>query len=377
MGFFSVLRGPNDVALDVERCHINIWSLPGFLTHRPMIIDIGVLFRPSEDTRTLSVAIPGRTEPRIEDLRTAVEQNGELLFARTFAGVEDGVLYLTDLDPVGVDETPTRSPVQLLAIDRRQSEIDEKHGRYVTVWRLRLAGLARAGERAYVRVRLPYHHPGRMWLWRRVLGRRNSAMVDFRVADRREAAAVRDEAELQEEMREIEHQRLDVFVMAPDRYRLTEAYPPLNYTRLLEGSAWAGYIPGLRGARGETKMVVYRWRRNRVGARQPFRGFLHLNREPGFTAPSDLLAGALVASAVVLAVLEPLEMRDAITTAVSDSLSDLGALVLTLIGTLTLGVLVLLWRMAAGAGNTTARLKRRLKRVERAMLRAIEAARGR
>jgi hypothetical protein len=205
-------------------------------------------------------------------------------------------------------------------------------------------------------------------VWKRVLTRRDSALVDFRIADPREAATVKDGERLQAEMKKIVLDSVDVFVMAPDVYHLAEANPSLAYSRLLEGAAWTPYISGLRGIYGESKLVVHHWRAADVSIDRPFRAFLTLRRRPAFAAPTDALVTALAVVLLGLAILAPLEVRDGLRNAADDALGTINGVLVAVIGAISIGVAITLLRVIPKARAGARAAKRRLKAAERGVL---------
>lgn len=344
MAFFAVLEPgePTDGDFDVERCHINAWSLPGFLGHRPMVFDVGLMFVPKTDAmRQVEFALPLRTAPHVVDLRDPLfdSSTAALIFGKSFERVDTRSLELK------LKEGQPAEKVTLLALDDQSNELKPNDDE-LTVAKLALASRPAAGERSYIRARFIVDDPGTMWRWQRVLGRRHGLLIDFRAPDPREESrperkALEDRAKPMAE--------LDVFFIVPERYRLLAANPDLKYTRTLEGKVWRHYlrrsIHGLSVARrNHGRLMVHRWHPEdkgeptRVDGDNPFRGFLQLGREPAFRAPSDLLLGSLITALLIFALFRPLSLRSGIVDAgdsALDALNGISTLVLAVLGGLT------------------------------------------
>lgn len=377
MGCFAVLQWGAGPQVCVHRCHVNLWSLPGLLGHRPMVIDIGLLVGIPQDQEgrleEITVAVPGALEPGVEDLYARMRRPdvAKLVFGNALApGTDDDTLMLFERDSVDgtprVGDPPLR--VRRLALQKASALDEARSETNVSVVSLKPVAPLQSGELGYVRARMRYHRPGRMWVWRRVLSRRDSALVDFRIADPREAATVKDGARLEAEMKKITLESVDVFVMAPDSYHLAEANPPLAYSRLLEGAAWTPYISGLRGGYGESKLVVHHWRAANVSVEKPFRAFLALRRRPAFAAPTDAVVTALAVVLLGLAILAPLEVRAGLRGAVGDAFDAVNGLLVAAIGAFSIGLAITLLRLVPKARSAGRAVKRWLTARERSLL---------
>jgi hypothetical protein len=319
MAFFSLLNPEDGAATgdyEAERCHINVWSLPGWLGHRPMLLDVGLIFTPTSELRAIEMALPVRATPRIRDLVGTIGQTGvgTLLFGKSFDSVSPGELKLK-LNPQDSEDLTT---LKLIGVDERKSEFVHEDNDLVAV-KLALVGPAASGETAYIRTRFVVDHSATMWRWQRVLGRRDGVLIDFRVPDPREERQ-HDRTTIESRAKPL--QELDAFFMLPERFRLQAANPELKYTRTLEGRAWHPYLRrSVNGASalrpGHQRLMVHRWHPERVdgspkpvGREHPFRGFLQFHREPAFRAPSDLALTGLLTAAILWALFRPLSLRD-------------------------------------------------------------------
>src|ERR1700740_1916787 len=90
MAFFSLLNPRTGATgdYDAERCHINVWSLPGWAGHRPMLFDVGVMFKAKGEVNEIEMALPIRTAPRIRDLIGTIgnDKVASLLFGKSYIG---------------------------------------------------------------------------------------------------------------------------------------------------------------------------------------------------------------------------------------------------------------------------------------------------
>jgi hypothetical protein len=332
VAFFALLEPATGTQGDytVERCHINVWSLPGWLGHRPMAFDVGVLFQPLAVAQVLEMALPVRAAPRVLDLSSTLNDatTGVLLFGKAFAGVTSDRLQLK------LGEGDEETEIDLVALEEKKCEVSGVDDE-LTLAKLQLGPPAGAKNLSYVRVRFVVDHPGAMWRWQRVLGRRNGALIDFRAPDPREERR-RDRRHLVDRAKPMGE--LDAFFMLPERYRLQAANPDLKYTRTLEGEAWHKYLRrslhGLSARRGShQRLMVHRWHPELtdgapkpVDREHPFRGFLQFNREPGFRAPTDLILASMVTCALLYAFFRPLALRHGVTDAggwIGDRVSEL------------------------------------------------------
>lgn len=343
MAFFSLLK-PRSDALDVyraERCHINVWSLPGWLGHRPMLFDVGLMFTPTNGAlEEIEMALPVRATPRIRDLVGTIGNSevAALLFGKSYDGGSDSKLMLK-LDEGGVTAT---KEIRLVGIDEKASQFFYEDPHLVGV-KLALIEPVPQGRTAYIRARFVIDHPGTMWRWQRVLGRRNGALIDFRVPDPREELQ-HDRSPIEKRAKSVEE--LDAFFILPERFRLQSSNPKLTYTRTLEGEVWRPYlrrsVNGISRFRpGHQRLMVHRWHPlesdgtpRPVGRDRPFRGFLQFDRAPAFRAPTDLLLGVLLTSGVFYLLFRPLTLRRGVGDSVDWSgrrLADLVDLAVSLI----------------------------------------------
>jgi hypothetical protein len=130
--------------------------------------------------------------------------------------------------------------------------------------------------------------------------------------------------------------------------------------------------------------MVHRWNADDVGEDKPFRGYLQLNREPGFRSFSDTILLAVVVSVAMLVLLRPLALRSPLSDIADEThtwISDPG---FSTIGTwLAIGglgsmvtVLVRTLRQIARARGNYARIKRWFKKAEATYYRIVSAIRS-
>ena len=302
MSFFSLLRA-HDVAADgdyeVLRCHVNVWSLPGLLGHRPMLFDVGLMFKAEAGLKAIAMVVPAPVA-RIINLSGELKDSsvGHLIFGRTFdvARPHTSQIVLNDLGAVTI-------------VSVGETKLERGfHDKYLTEVRVPVFNLPAPGTTCYARMRFTVDSGGVMWRWQRVLGRRNGALIDFRVPDPREGGQDAIRGELEGRTKEIPE--LNAFFMLPERFQLRASNPELKYTRTLEGERWRPYLRRrVGGLVSRERVMVHRWAQDHVGEQSPFRGFMQLNREPGFSAVSDLALLCLLLAAVAYAAFRPLTLR--------------------------------------------------------------------
>lgn len=287
MGFFAVLRNPDDPNFEVIHCHLNLWSLGGLLSHRRFLWDVGLRLRADENTNLsrLQLAIPFSTRGNgIDDLQAEVlnPQIAQLIFGGP-VDVAGTTISYEALNPVNV----VRAPKTQASLDMARSHLG------FSIWNLQFTPAIVAGSESYVRVRFEVRHLGRTWIWKRSGLAKNGALIDLRIAEIRETWDVPDADVLQDQIVPI--QNLFLFVIAPTSLQLRATSPPLRYMRLLEGRAWEPYVGHATDIRRSGKLMVYYWRYNAndqnppIDSIKPFRAFLDLSQEFGMTSWRDHL----------------------------------------------------------------------------------------
>lgn len=308
MGFFALLARPDTGAYDVQACHINVWSLSG-LYGRPMLFDVGVRFAATSDVKGIEVALP-IDSGKISDLSDMVtnHQHSTLIFGKDFDRASPGKLKLHSVASELVVPTVNEHRCQ------QDPDASEKG---LSVVRVSFNETTPTGSEAYVRIRFVADGVGDMWRWRRVLGRRNGLLIDFRSPDPREGSTKTHRHDLT--ARALPINNLDVFFMLPDRFQLQVARPNATYVRTLEGRQWSEYLrrsPTWRWSR--QRILVYRWYEQCASKDHIFRGFMQLNRYPAFRSTTDNIIGALLVAGLAYALFRPLELRQGLNDAAGD-----------------------------------------------------------
>lgn len=375
MPYFSLLPSSrlDDGDYDVQQCHINVWSLPGFFGHRPMLIDIGLLLESagSPTVKAVEMVVPARVVKQL-DLSHEVSdsKNARLIFGRHFLRAGPNGLELEGLGlvpVVGVKRIEQRSKLERLT---------DESDRELTALRVELGTMPDRGP-AYVRVRFVIDGTAGMWRWHRVLLRRSGAIIDFRVHDPREGGFERT-SRAQLEGRDKPIPRLDAFFMLPERFQLTGQNPDLTYTRTLEGVRWKDYLRrSPSGLIRRESILVHRWRRHEsedgpgVHDDRPFRGYLQFQRVPNLRPISDTLLTAAVTALLLYALFRPLELRSApgdLTNSAGELLEhEIAAGVSSLAAATIVGTVIAVLALLAKLGkvpNVLRRAKRAFKEVE-------------
>lgn len=228
MGFFAVLRDPDDEAFKVLECHVNLWSLAA-LVGRTFYWDVGLRIGSAagKPVAKIQLALPFGTFPPeeagIEDLRDRIlnPQTAHLIFGRPIK---------TDGETIDWG----KGRVRIVNVPRSDAErLPNRSGRDFPFWKLKLTPPIAGQTEGYLRIRFPVKNPGRLWRWKRSLFARNGALVDVRLYDVREAHNVAEWQAYEHLM--VEMEKLNVFVIAPSLLQHRGVSPPLHYLRLLEG----------------------------------------------------------------------------------------------------------------------------------------------
>jgi len=292
MGFFAIIKESSDNPFVVSDCHINFWSLSGFLARR-FYWDTGLRLTntSSAPLKRFQVALPFGTERNaLSDLHDVILNTkvAELLFSRSVnVGAGDTLEYRPELGPIKVGiVAPT---------DATRDET--RSGRDYSLWTLTLATEVQPGGQTYVRFRFAVSNTGRLWNWKRWGVSRFGAVVDARIMDYREAWNVKDGASLKSRMMPVEN--LNLFVIAPVKYQLKATSPSVHYLRILEGRAWETYLGRATSLLRREKLAIYQWRGDNLNQDKPFRAFLDISKEFGAVSPSNLALSLVVAFFVV------------------------------------------------------------------------------
>lgn len=307
MAFFAVLRDEEQpLQFTVKACHINLWSLAALWGRRRLLLDVGLrLLAHGDPIDRLSIALPFATSA-ITDISAAVleRRTASLIFDEDVTFPEPNVIHLhqEDLEVRGIQES--------------RSEPDKgRASRDFSLWSIRLDGNIEPHKEAYIRVRFTVEGHRSTWQWRRFMLAKYGALIDFRVADIRGSITVKDGTALLPRVVPLE--RLAFFVILPRWLRERATNPLPSYVRLLESPVWMPYLNRRPEFRKRSKMVVYYWRGERtINPTRPFRIFLDLGREPGYTPLGSHLATAILVVIAIWLVFK-LNVRTPVTASVS------------------------------------------------------------
>ncbi len=368
MSYFSILKpnAPGAGVYTVQQYHINVWSLPGLLGHRPMIIDIGVLYTPDGNApvTALEMVIPARVVKQIDLSKEVLDsENARLIFGRHYESGTSDTLILKERGPVRVI-----AAISILDETKLERITDEAQGQ-LTALRVGLAG-APANTAAYSRIRFVVDNSANLCRWNRVLGRRSGAIIDLRVHDPREGGAGAN-APAAIHTRDLPIENLEAFFMLPQRFHIGGQNPPLTYTRTLEGPRWRDYLR--RGASGPLRrevLLVHRWSKRSdeygpaVSPERPFRGYLQFERVPSLRAPSDLLLAALAVVLLSWAAFTQAHLRSGITSTANWVAGATEAFDHALLAGVTLLIILTLAAKIGRVPKILRRVKRQLKIIE-------------
>jgi hypothetical protein len=287
MAYFAVVKDRDNKAFDIPVCHLNLWVLPSLLGHC-FQFDVGICIRANEDGLTgFLLALPFTVaKDGIEDLHDLVlsPEIAQLIFGEPVVVKGETISYGTVKDlKVG----------RIFAQKCSEVPVWSNRTKHCSVWKIDLASVLNREDEQYVRLRFHVEGLGRRWTPKRSLLANNGAVMDFRVADIREAQEGMDWAALQDRIVGIE--ALYAFTIAPVSLQFRSASPDLRYMRLLEGDAWEPYIRRRTGLIGSRQLLIFYWKATGVSVEKPFRGFLDLSREFGVFSWANHLRTGIVA----------------------------------------------------------------------------------
>jgi hypothetical protein len=254
MGFFAILAPPEaepDTLPTIRKCHINLWSRGTLLRHR-VVCDVGLdIHAPAAATvRSVTLALPFRIrEGDVTDLYSKLTNpdGARLIFGEQITSTHQTI--------VGSDDhlyNLRRVSTENMVSDAAWSARD------LSVVRLSLREPLPAKQFAYVRMRFGIASLGRTWSWKRSGWTMNGALVDFRIADVREAVGRTTREGLEHRVLPLKDVRL--LIMLPWHFQMRFVSPPLRYARLMEDEAWADYLEGWTLRPRRAKLVIYYWR---------------------------------------------------------------------------------------------------------------------
>jgi hypothetical protein len=276
MSYFAVVKAVDGKSLEVRHCHINFWSLPG-LTRRKMYFDVGIHLVATEDgLKKVDIVVPFVAEA-LSDLSGTLYDpvTSQLIFRRESI---NGKLFFGDVENLDIwalnEEECKRGP------NRRSDR---------SLWHVSFPDLRKDDQR-YIRLRLAIRDCARMWNVKRHIFLKYGALLDFRVADTREAPG--DPYWDGVRSRIVPLSDLQFFVIAPLTLQMQVASPQVSTSRILEGDSWESYLR--RKTRGE-RLVIYQWNYGQttpgqpIDTKRPYRVFLDLSRESlSVSVPANL-----------------------------------------------------------------------------------------
>jgi hypothetical protein len=331
MGWFAVLQ-PDAVessgTVSIPRCHINFWALPGLWPGRRLFyFDLGLeVTAKSTAVSTIGLVLPFEAEKHtwhrgrrqfVLDLHDQVVRSeiAELIFGGPVGLSSEGQQHritMADQD----DFLPAR--LKASSVELRQHDLTPRAD--LSVWKVPLLQEVPPGETRYIRTRWSVYRPGTLWEWKYSGLARSGAQVDLRIADARESENVDAERGLWHHVAPIE--TLNVFFIAPPKFRPRVASPALHYIRTLEAGAWRDYLTGAAWRGRTTGLLVNYWRypsssgqtaplvaevddsaetrradSSQIDIDNPFRAFLDLSRDTA--APPWLLSLRTIVSVLL------------------------------------------------------------------------------
>lgn len=286
MSYFAFVRPTDGRPFQVKHCHVNLWSLPR-IVGREMYFDVGVHVMAGEGgLKKFDVALPFVAEELIDistPLRSPV--TSQLIFRRESV---NGRISFSNV-----------ANLEISSVNQEDCKPGAKKEEERSLWHVSIPEIVKDQER-YFRFRFPVHHRGRMWNNKRHLLLTYGALLDFRVADTREAPgdpewdSVRD--------RIVPIQDLQFFVIAPLALQMHGASPVLHTSRILEGDSWKTFLN--RKTRGE-RLVIYQWNKDSpvvrpvIDTSNPYRVFLDLSKEVNSVSVPTALQSTIVTVFVV------------------------------------------------------------------------------
>ncbi len=266
MSYFAVVKTIDGKSLEVRHCHINLWSLPG-LMRRKMYFDIGIHLVALEDgLNKIDIVVPFVAES-LSDLSSTLYDpvTSQLIFRRESI---NGKLFFGDVGGLDIG-----------ALNEEECKPGRSRHSDRSLWHLSFPGLHKDDQR-YIRLRLAIRDCARMWNVKQHVFLKYGALLDFRVADTREAPG--DPYWDGVRSRIVPLSDLQFFVIAPLAFQMQGASPQLSTSRILEGDSWESYLR--RKTRGE-RFVIYQWNYSQttpkepIDTKRPYRVFLDLSRE--------------------------------------------------------------------------------------------------
>jgi hypothetical protein len=225
MASFAVLRDLGSDAFEIKHCHLNLWRLPGFLRER-VFFDVGLHIAAQTPITKFKIVVPF-SAGSILDLRQSLtnKETAALIFRRSSL---DHTVSFRDADNIRLIPLVVNKCKPCLEGVREHS-----------VWEVEIEPLD-TGEEAYVRFRLTVQNGVPTWNVKKHLLLPYGAVMDFRIADTREAR--REYAAQIQWDYAVDIDEVNFFVVAPSDLQMQNASPAVYMSRLLEGDAWRSYL---------------------------------------------------------------------------------------------------------------------------------------
>ncbi|MFF0013489.1 hypothetical protein [Streptomyces sp. NPDC005374] len=374
MGYFAVLFRNSGEKFRIQRCHINLWALPGLLPGRRLLyFDVGLDIEAvgNRPVKSVQLLLPFRVEEArwrtgaayALDLWEIAGQSdtAELIFG---GPVEQHL----SAGERRVESSRLAEPLQFVRI--RENEVapveDFKQRDDCSLFRVPLDKSIPPGQRRYIRLRWQVFGTQPIWEWKRGGG---GARVDLRISDIRESRFASQERPLRSRIAEIE--RVNFFLVLPPVLQVIAHSPAFNYLRRLEHQAWIPYLWGTAHFAWKRVLVVYSWRHSSddgvkpISIENPFRVFLEFGR----AVPESCfyrIAKAVLLVFVVLSAQDHWSLVNSAFQAVAH-IDFLAVLAVVGAGTL-LGGLALFERVRSWTQNRFLKPRVWLRRVERSIL---------
>ncbi|MGP1345427.1 MAG: hypothetical protein ACTS3F_01995 [Phycisphaerales bacterium] len=275
--------------IEIQRCHLNLWILPGLLGRTVLHIDLGIHVKVEDsdvdvsgahDQGKMKVVLPCDIIP--DWFASLHEECGDdrtkyLLFGSFADPTRKGVNYPNDpqydnsppefvpfiacrSEASPPDKTRTDSPdVSVQTISFSLSDLQNGHG--------------------YLRIRYRVSDAATMFRWECSLVSRTriGAFMDIRVSDLRGVAE--NEVVKNYERNAIKIKDMRVFAILPDWLIPRFANPAAHYGRIFEGSLWRSYLHRAPSLIAGSRFIVYQWKSDHaIENLRPFRMFCFLER---------------------------------------------------------------------------------------------------
>ncbi|MCX4853900.1 hypothetical protein OG426_53615 [Streptomyces canus] len=310
MGYFAVLFKNGGEKFRVQRCHINLWALPGLIPGRRLLyFDVGLDIEAvgSRPVKSVQLLLPFRVEEArwrsgaryALDLWEVAGQSdtAELIFGGPVRQRLSG-------DERRVESSRLAEPLHFIRIRENEvAPVDKfKQRDDCSLYNVPLGKAIAPGQRRYIRLRWQVFGTQPIWEWKRGGG---GARVDLRISDIRESRFASEERSLRPRIAEID--RVNFFLVLPPVLHVIAHSPAFNYLRRLEHEAWIPYLWGTAHFAWKRVLVVYSWRHSSdeetkpISIENPFRIFLEFGRAVPESCAYRMVKAALFIFVVLLA----------------------------------------------------------------------------